>query len=557
MNNPVKFYNVTKKYKMHSKNADRLKDMLYPGGFGEDFYALQNITFEASRGDVIGLIGVNGSGKSTLSNLIAGITLQTGGKITTNGQVSLIAIAAGLNNQLTGRENIELKCLMLGFTKEEIKQMTPEIIDFADIGAFIDMPVKKYSSGMKSRLGFAISVSINPDILVIDEALSVGDRTFADKCLQRMNEFKEQGKTIFFVSHSIGQVKRFCTKALWLQYGEIRGFGPIEEIMPQYETFLKEYKAMSKEEQRQFKERAERKQAGKDFEKEQSDEKTESVAPQVEYIPFHYQKRMQKKKFSFKWPGIILAAAILITAGGITYSKRDQWFASSHKQEEKNVQAKPEQKKENPLQKIDIRYITAAKANIRSEPSVASSNIERLDFGQPILVKEVKQDGSGEGNWLKFIRTDGTEGWVGESITTAVPFDRLLPYDDIKPKLEQLIEQPDILQNAATAFGKTKDQMNEFQGPAIDETVVVHKTIYYRKLAVELNPSGKVVSVMFQKLSIPVETLLQTLGTPQIQSQDNSTYIYRTNKYDFIFTTSNGISIERIKVISAEEMAEE
>ncbi|AJG96133.1 teichoic acids export ABC transporter ATP-binding subunit TagH [Bacillus tropicus] len=553
MNNPVKFYNVTKKYKMHSKNADRLKDMLYPGGFGEDFYALQNITFEANRGDVIGLIGVNGSGKSTLSNLIAGITLQTGGKITTNGQVSLIAIAAGLNNQLTGRENIELKCLMLGFTKEEIKQMTPEIIDFADIGAFIDMPVKKYSSGMKSRLGFAISVSINPDILVIDEALSVGDRTFADKCLQRMNEFKEQGKTIFFVSHSIGQVKRFCTKALWLQYGEIRGFGPIEEIMPQYETFLKEYKAMSKEEQRQFKERAERKQAGKDFEKEQSDEKTESVAPQVEYIPFHYQKRMQKKKFSLKWPGIILAAAILITAGGITYSKRDQWFASSHKQEE-NVQAKPEQKKENPLQKIDIRYITAAKANIRSGPSVGSSNIERLDFGQPILVKEVKQDGSGEGNWLKFIRTDGTEGWVGESITTAVPFDRLLPYDDIKPKLEQLIEQPDILQNAATAFGKTKDQMNEFQGPAIDETVVVHKTIYYRKLAVELNPSGKVVSVMFQKLSIPVETLLQTLGTPQIQSQDNSTYIYRTNKYDFIFTTSNGISIEQMKVISAEDM---
>ncbi|ALQ70761.1 teichoic acids export ABC transporter ATP-binding subunit TagH [Bacillus thuringiensis] len=554
MNNPVKFHNVTKKYKMHSKNADRLKDMLYPGGFGEDFYALQNITFEASRGDVIGVIGVNGSGKSTLSNLIAGITLQTGGKITTNGQVSLIAIAAGLNNQLTGRENIELKCLMLGFTKEEIKQMTPEIIDFADIGAFIDMPVKKYSSGMKSRLGFAISVSINPDILVIDEALSVGDQTFADKCLQRMNEFKEQGKTIFFVSHSIGQVKRFCTKALWLQYGEIRGFGPIDEIMPQYEMFLKEYKAMSKEEQQQFKERSERKQAGKDLVKEQSDGIAESVAPQIEYIPFQYQKRMQKKKFSFKWLGIILAAVLLITAGGITYSKRDQWFASSHKQED-SVQAKPEQKKENPLQKIDIRYITAAKANIRSGPSVGSSNVERLDFGQPILVKEVKQDDSGEGNWLKFIRADGTEGWVGESITTAVPFDRLLSYDDIKLKLEKLIEQPDILQHVATAFGKTKSQMNEFQGPAIDETVDVHKTIYYRKLAVELNSSGKVVSVIIQKLSIPVETLLQTLGTPQIQSQDNSTYIYRTNKYDFIFTTSNGVSIEQIKVISAEEMA--
>lgn len=131
--------------------------------------------------------------------------------------------------------------------------MTPEIIEFADIGKFIDMPVKKYSSGMKSRLGFAISVSINPDVLVIDEALSVGDQTFADKCLTRMNEFKEQGKTIFFVSHSLGQVKKFCTKALWLEYGEIKDYGPIQEIMPKYENFLKEYKAMSKEEQQKFK----------------------------------------------------------------------------------------------------------------------------------------------------------------------------------------------------------------------------------------------------------------------------------------------------------------
>ena len=557
MNNPVKFHNVTKKYKMHSKNTDKLKDMLYPGGFGEDFYALQNITFEANRGDVIGVIGVNGSGKSTLSNLIAGITLPTEGKITTNGQVSLIAIAAGLNNQLTGRENIELKCLMLGFTKEEIERMKPEIIDFADIGAFIDMPVKKYSSGMKSRLGFAISVSINPDILVIDEALSVGDQTFADKCLQRMNEFKEQGKTIFFVSHSIGQVKRFCTKALWLQYGEIRGFGPIEEIMPKYEAFLKEYKVMSKEEKQQFKEQAERKQAGKELVEEQNDGTTELAATQIEYTPFQYNKRRQEKKVSFKWIGIILAAVLLITAGGLTYSKRGQWFASSHKQE--GVQAKPkqEQKQENPLQKIDIRYITVAKANVRSGPSVNSSNIEMLNFGQPLLVKEVKQDEGGEGNWLKFDRTDGTEGWIGETVTTSVPFDKLVSYDDMKPKLEQLINQPDILQHVTAVFGKTKSQINGFQGPAIDETVeALHKTVYYRMLAAELNPAGKAIAVTVQKLSIPVETLLQTLGTPQIQSQDNSTYIYRTNKYDFIFTTSNGVAIEQMKVISAEEMAQ-
>ncbi len=228
-------------------------DILFPDGYGENFYALQNISFTADRGDVIGVIGVNGAGKSTLSNLITGVIPPTSGKIEIVGQASLIAINSGLNNQLTGRENIELKCLMLGFNKKEIRALMPEIIDFADIGKFIDQPVKSYSSGMKSRLGFAISVNIDPDILVIDEALSVGDQTFADKCLDKMNEFKEKGKTIFFISHSIGQVKKFCQKALWLEAGEVKAYGTIKEIIPQYEKFLKEYKAMTKEEQRNFK----------------------------------------------------------------------------------------------------------------------------------------------------------------------------------------------------------------------------------------------------------------------------------------------------------------
>lgn len=262
MSDTVIVKNVYKKYKMHKKPSEKLLDVLLPGGYGEDFYALQDISFTAQKGDVIGLVGVNGSGKSTLSNIISGVVPPTSGIVETVGQTSLIAIASGLNNQLTGRENIELKCLMLGFNKKQIKEMEPEIIGFADIGKFIDQPVKKYSSGMKSRLGFAISVTVNPDILVIDEALSVGDQAFAEKSKNKMFEFKEQGKTIFFVSHTMKQVKDFCEKVMWLEYGEIKDYGPAEEVLPKYQKFLKKYKEMSPAEKKQFREQAIQKQSG-------------------------------------------------------------------------------------------------------------------------------------------------------------------------------------------------------------------------------------------------------------------------------------------------------
>lgn len=249
----VRFKNVSKKYKMYRSNSEKILDIILPGGYGDDFYALQNISFEASTGDVIGVIGVNGAGKSTLSNLITGIIPPTTGTIDLYGETSLIAINSGLNNELSGLENIELKCLMLGFTKKQIKELTPQIIEFADIGQFIDQPVKKYSSGMKSRLGFAISVNVDPDILVIDEALSVGDQTFADKCFEKMNEFKDAGKTIFFISHSMGQVKKFCEKAMWLEAGEIKQYGAIDDVLPNYEKFLKEFKSWPKDKQKNFK----------------------------------------------------------------------------------------------------------------------------------------------------------------------------------------------------------------------------------------------------------------------------------------------------------------
>lgn len=245
--------NITKKYKLYSNNKERILDLITPRDFGEDFYALANVSFEAKKGDVIGFIGINGSGKSTLSNIIAGIVPQTSGTVEVNGETSLIAVSAGLKHDLTGRDNIELKCLMLGFNKKQIKEMEPEIIEFSELGKFIDQPVKTYSSGMKSRLGFAISVTVDPDILIIDEALSVGDKAFAEKCLRKMKEFKAKGKTMIFVSHSIAQIKQFCDKALWLEYGMVKEFGSVEEVVPKYDNFIKEWKSKKKAEREAYK----------------------------------------------------------------------------------------------------------------------------------------------------------------------------------------------------------------------------------------------------------------------------------------------------------------
>ena len=248
----IEVHNLSKKYKLYSNMRERMLDLIVSKEYGEEFYALTNVNFTAMKGDVVGFVGVNGSGKSTLSNIIAGIVPETSGTVKTHGETALIAVASGLKGDLSGRDNIELKMLMLGFKQSEIKALEPEIIEFAELEQFIDQPVKSYSSGMKSRLGFAISVTIDPDILIIDEALSVGDKAFAEKSLAKMKEFKEQGKTMIFVSHSIGQMKQFCEKILWLEYGMVKDYGTTEEVLPKYEKFIKKFKKMSKEEKAEY-----------------------------------------------------------------------------------------------------------------------------------------------------------------------------------------------------------------------------------------------------------------------------------------------------------------
>lgn len=251
----IRFKNVSKIYKLKRKGKKVQKEQKT-----QYFYALKDISFEVKKGQVLGILGTNGSGKSTMALVLSGIASPDEGEIEIQGEQALVAINTGLNKQLTGLENIQLKGALLGLSKKRIQEITEGVIEFAEIGDFLFQPVKKYSSGMKSRLGFAINLCLNPDILIIDEALSVGDKGFAAKCLEKMNELKNEGKTIIFISHSLVQVREFCDTAMWLEGGMMKEYGSIEVVCDHYSEYIEYYNSLKKAEKKaereaKFKER--------------------------------------------------------------------------------------------------------------------------------------------------------------------------------------------------------------------------------------------------------------------------------------------------------------
>lgn len=234
--NAIELKNLTKRFKKGRKLLlkEALLDIFKPGA-GEYFKALDNMNLEIEKGETVGIIGPNGSGKSTILKIISGIMVADEGEAIIKGRVApLIELGAGFHPELTGRENVYINGVILGLTRKQIEKRFDEIVRFAELEDFIDTPVKHYSSGMYMRLGFAIAVNVDPDILLVDEVLAVGDTRFQQKCMKRMREFKKKGVTIIYVSHSLGTLADFCDSAAYLENGILRYFGEVDEAVELY-----------------------------------------------------------------------------------------------------------------------------------------------------------------------------------------------------------------------------------------------------------------------------------------------------------------------------------
>ena len=230
--------NLGKVYRIYKRPIDSLKEFILRRSFHDDFWALRGIDFTLPHGGSLGIIGQNGAGKSTLLKLLAGTIKPTEGRLQHNGRVAaILELGSGFHEDLTGEDNVRLGCSVLGISPSEIESVLPDIVDFSELGDFVKRPIKTYSTGMYLRLGFSIIISVNPDILVVDEALAVGDQHFQKKCVDRMNAFRDAGKTLVFCSHSMYLVRQLCEQTLWLKGGEPEMLGPTIEVTDCYQDY--------------------------------------------------------------------------------------------------------------------------------------------------------------------------------------------------------------------------------------------------------------------------------------------------------------------------------
>ena len=239
----IKIEHLSKVYKIFDKPTDRVKEALNPfrKRYSRDFYALNDVSLTIKKGETVGIIGKNGAGKSTILKIITGVLTPTSGSVQVNGRIaSLLELGAGFNPEMTGIENIYMNGTIMGYSKEEMDDRVQEIIDFADIGEFIHQPVKMYSSGMFARLAFAVNAFVEPDILIVDEALSVGDMKFQVKCMDKMAELMKGGCTVIFVSHDINAIRRLCHRAFFFNQGKLLADGEVNTVADMYLEFLEQ-----------------------------------------------------------------------------------------------------------------------------------------------------------------------------------------------------------------------------------------------------------------------------------------------------------------------------
>lgn len=531
----VSFQNVSKQYHLYEKQSDKIKGLFFPNK-DNGFFAVRNVSFDVYEGETIGFVGINGSGKSTMSNLLARIIPPTSGEIEMNGQPSLIAISAGLNNQLTGRDNIRLKCLMMGLTNKEIDHLYDSIVEFADVGDFINQPVKNYSSGMKSRLGFAISVHIDPDILIIDEALSVGDQTFYQKCVDRITEFKKQGKTIFFVSHSIGQIEKICDRVAWMHFGELRMFDETKTVVKEYKDFIKWFNKLSKSEK-------------DEYQKEQKEaRKKETVTEDQNGPTTRYKMKKPKKKNNNKLLNTLqismLSILLLATAATMFIDKPLRTIltfgipeAIASKDEVKDEDE--EKQKPTDMVRVDKTAFSIGRETeiFRDEKMEAAEG--SLPFASEVRVEEQND------KVAKISYLDSTYYTAKEDLT------------------QEIIDESEVtIEDFSSYFSESTRSAYQylFAFIGLEKTELVNKLSYYNESQDEngnatvelneydttyvLNDEGIADTIQFSGLSPIQPEDLQAGSNQMLKSKEEDQFLIKTA--DFIFIVDNGVSTLKI-----------